>query len=74
MDLRSHVLNAASIETSRGFRLAKEQQRNKIDAAVALSFAVTAAGQSERPLDPDELRNYKPVPVDSNFDPLLGYW
>ena len=30
-DLRQHVLNAASVETSRGFRLAKEKQSMKID-------------------------------------------
>ena len=48
-DLRRHVLNAASIETSRRFRLTKEKQSLKIDGAVALSFACVAAGQSGRP-------------------------
>src|SRR5207253_1627336 len=63
-DLRAHVLNAASVETSRGFRLAKERQSLKIDGAVALSFAVVAAGQSGRPMDPEDLRNAKEVTVD----------
>jgi hypothetical protein len=43
------VLNAASVETSRGFRLSKEKQSLKIDGAVALSFACVAALFSERP-------------------------
>jgi len=45
-DLRQHLLNAASVETSRGFRLAMGKQSLKIDGAVALSFACVAAGQS----------------------------
>ena len=72
-DLRQHTLNAASIETSRGFRLAKEKQSLKIDGAVALSFACVAAGQSGRPLSPEELRNYKPPDVDTKFDPFEFY-
>jgi phage terminase large subunit-like protein len=42
-DLRSHVLNASTKETERVFRLRKESQRKKIDAAVALSFAILCA-------------------------------
>jgi len=60
-------LNAASVETSRGFRLSKGKASLKIDAAVALSFACVAAGQSGRPLSPEELRNYKPPEVDTKF-------
>jgi phage terminase large subunit-like protein len=45
-DLRQHVLNAASVETGRGFRLSKEKASLKIDSAVALSFACVAAGQT----------------------------
>jgi phage terminase large subunit-like protein len=48
-DLRQHVLNAASVETSRGFRLAKEKGSLKIDGAVALSFACAAASQVNKP-------------------------
>jgi hypothetical protein len=40
----------------------------KIDGAVALSFAAVAAGQNGRPLDPEELRNFKPIEVDTEFD------
>src|SRR6266550_2250038 len=43
-DLRQHVLNAASVETSRGFRLAKEKQSLKIDGAVALSLCKEIMG------------------------------
>jgi hypothetical protein len=55
------------VETSRGFRLSKEKQSLKIDGAVALSFACVAVGQGERPLTPEELRNYKPE-VDYKFN------
>ena len=48
-DLRQHVLNAVSVETPRGIRLSKHKTSNKIDAAVALSFAVLAAIQHGRP-------------------------
>jgi phage terminase large subunit-like protein len=48
-DLREHVLNAVSVETARGIRLAKEKQSLKIDGCVALSFAVLAAVQYGRP-------------------------
>src|SRR5215470_20028343 len=53
-DLRAHVLNAASVETSRGLRLSKEKQSLKIDGAVALSFAIVAAESSGKPLEPGE--------------------
>ena len=36
--------------------------------AVALSFARVAAGQGERPLRPEEIRNYKEPGVDTKFD------
>jgi len=49
LSLCEHVLNAASRETSRGFRLSKEKQSLKIDGAVALSFACVPALSSERP-------------------------
>lgn len=48
-DLREHVLNSVSVETPRGIRLSKQKTSNKIDGAVALSFAVLAAVQSGRP-------------------------
>jgi phage terminase large subunit-like protein len=52
-DLREHVLNAASVETSRGLRLSKEKQSLKIDGAVALSFAIVAAEQAGVPANVD---------------------
>ena len=47
-DLRQHVLNSVVVETPRGWRLAKEKASRKIDGAVALSFAVSAAVQGPR--------------------------
>ena len=46
--LRTHVLNAATKESERFFRLTKESQRRKIDACVALSFAILAAVRTGR--------------------------
>src|SRR5690606_2676745 len=43
--LNEHIANAVAIETARGFRLAKEKTRKKIDAAVALSMAHYGASQ-----------------------------
>jgi len=48
-DLRQHCLNAVSVETPRGIRLSKQKTANKIDAAVALSFAVLAAIRGGKP-------------------------
>src|SRR5262245_54767494 len=48
-DLRQHCLNAVSVETPRGIRLSKQKTANKIDAAVALSFAVLAAVRAGKP-------------------------
>ena len=64
-DLHTHVLNAASVETSRGLRLSKEKQSLKIDGAAALSFAVVAAEKSGRPLDPNEPS--APIEIISNL-------
>ena len=63
-DLRTHVLNAVSIETPRGIRLSKQKTSNKIDAAVALSFAVLAAIQAGRPLSLEDIRGYKQPDVE----------
>jgi phage terminase large subunit-like protein len=70
-DLRSHILNAATKETERFFRLTKEHQKRKIDACVALSFAILAAVRHGRPVDTAELAKTLPdVPVDTKFDPF----
>lgn len=42
-DLREHVLNAVVDETTRGFRLDKAKNKQKIDAAVAASMAAFGA-------------------------------
>jgi phage terminase large subunit-like protein len=64
-DLRQHVLNAASVETARGFRLSKEKASLKIDGAVALSFACVAALGSEKPPEKGETGGYR---VECNLD------
>jgi hypothetical protein len=51
------------VETPRGIRLSKQKTSNKIDAAVALSFAVLAAVQAGRPLSASDLVGYKPPEV-----------
>jgi phage terminase large subunit-like protein len=65
-DLRQHILNAASVETARGFRLSKEKASLKIDGAVALSFACVAALGSEKPPEKGEAGGYR---VECNLDP-----
>src|SRR5262249_1834299 len=69
-DLREHVLNAVSLETPRGIRLSKQKPSLKIDAAVALSFAVLAAIQHGRPADLDE--SNREIKVYDKFDPITG--
>jgi phage terminase large subunit-like protein len=39
LDLREQALNAVAVESSRGWRLAKEKSSKKIDAIVALAMA-----------------------------------
>ena len=71
-NLRRHVLNASSTETSRGLRLSKEKQSLKIDGAVALSFAVVAAEKHGRPTSHDDAGRDDNRPYhqtwDSRFD------
>ena len=42
-ELTEHILNAVTVDSARGFRLAKEKSYKKIDAAVALSMALHQA-------------------------------
>jgi phage terminase large subunit-like protein len=42
-ELRQQALSTVSIETPRGWRIAKEKASKKIDAIVALSMACVAA-------------------------------
>ena len=46
-ELREHLVNAVVVESSRGWRLAKDKASKKIDAAVALAMALVAL--QERP-------------------------
>ena len=68
-------MNAITIESAKGIRLAKEKQSAKIDACAALSFASLAAVQAGRPvsLEREPLRK---IVVRTNFDArrLRGYY
>lgn len=68
-DLRQHVLNAVSVETPRGIRLSKQKTSNKIDAAVALSFAVLAAIRNGKPFNPKDFGNSDQGETITDFDP-----
>jgi hypothetical protein len=70
-DLREHCLNAVSVESSKGVRLAKEKQLAKI-GCVALSFAVLAALQYGRPPSLNDTPSGTPEP-DENWDPRWPY-
>ena len=62
------MLNASTKETERFFRLTQEHQKRKIDAAVALSFAIRAAVRNGRPFDTEEiLKNYREPEIDTKF-------
>ena len=49
-ELQSHVLNAVTVESSRGIRLSKEKASRKIDLAISLAMACAAALQVGKPL------------------------
>ncbi len=69
-DLRQQVLNAVSVETPRGIRLSKQKTSNKIDGAVALSFAVLSAIQYGRPASSDsDERHRHDIEVYDKHDP-----
>jgi hypothetical protein len=71
-DLRSHVLNAVTVESPRGIRLSKQNQSAKIDGCVALSFACLAAVQYGRP--PSETdRPASKIVVNTRFDARGNY-
>jgi phage terminase large subunit-like protein len=57
-EIQAHVCNATGIETTRGFRIAKEKANRKIDLAVALAMACCAALQAGKPL-----ANLNAVPI-----------
>ena len=63
------MLNAATVETSRGLRLTKERQSLKIDGCVALSFAIVAAELSGPPLVPSGMMAEPFKAVWGNCDP-----
>jgi hypothetical protein len=49
-ELEKHVLNAVTVDSSRGVRLAKEKASRKIDLCVALAMACAAAVQHGKSL------------------------
>jgi hypothetical protein len=50
-ELRQQALNTVAIESTRGWRIAKEKSSRKIDAIVALAMAVLAAVETEPGFD-----------------------
>jgi phage terminase large subunit-like protein len=66
-DLRQHIINSSSVETSRGFRLVKEKSSLKIDGAIALAMACVAALSGERPAEPGEF-GVAPYRLENNLD------
>ena len=72
-ELRAHVLNASTKETERFFRLTKENQKCKIDACVALSFAILGAIRNGRPMDYETFRNLPPFKPNTYFNPTAPY-
>jgi phage terminase large subunit-like protein len=71
-DLREHCLNAVSVETPRGIRLSKQKTSNKIDGAVALSFALLAAVQTGRPPSVTDAPMMKKLVVNTKMDVRAG--
>jgi hypothetical protein len=58
-DIRLAVSRAVAIETSRGWRIAKEKQSHKVDVVVALAMAAYAAVMSARePAEPPIVMPY----------------
>ena len=45
--IRQHVGRCVAVQTSRGFRIAKEKSRHKIDAAISLAMACWACAQEQ---------------------------
>ena len=67
-ELRAHILNASTKETERMFRLKKERASKKIDACVALSFAILAAVRHGRaPSTAELLKTYSEPEIDTKF-------
>jgi hypothetical protein len=78
-DLRQQALHTVAVESPRGWRLAKEKTRHKIDAIVALAMAVVALLQRPDPararantqwalglnIDKDNRRSNAPLSMDS---------
>jgi hypothetical protein len=54
-ELREHLVNAVVVESSRGWRLAKDKASKKIDAAVALAMALVALQEQPEGFNPISL-------------------
>jgi phage terminase large subunit-like protein len=60
-DIRLAMSRAIAIETSRGWRIAKERQHHKIDVVVALAMSALASVRSVGEMDYDfEYRGFQP--------------
>lgn len=65
-DLRQHALNTVAVESSRGWRIAKEKAGSKIDAIVALSMACVAAIRHGKP-STEGIESFARPPEDDPF-------
>jgi phage terminase large subunit-like protein len=63
-DLREQALNTVAVESSRGWRIAKEKASRKIDAVVAMSMACVAALDGKESIV--ELKFLTPAPRSAN--------
>jgi phage terminase large subunit-like protein len=58
-EIRLAVLRAVALETSRGWRIAKEKQSHKIDVVIALAQAALGAVQNQTPVMSDADREFQ---------------
>lgn len=67
-ELREHCLNAITVESAKGIRIAKERQSAKIDACAALSFAALAATRAGKPPSPSDADRGNDQPYVQKWD------
>jgi len=67
-DLREHCINAITVESAKGIRLAKGKQSAKIDGCAALSFAALAAVRAGKPPPLNDAGRDDDKPYKQNWD------
>ncbi|MBA7476912.1 hypothetical protein ES707_12308 [subsurface metagenome] len=77
-DMRQHAQNAVGVESSRGWKIAKEKSSQKIDLIVSLAMGALSAIQGQTPakIDPDQIASVGDTvtsfdnPDNPGYDPL----